>query len=52
MGDAVKSAVCGRRVVIYQYGRSKPSTDEDQAFLNWFKDTFGVKRSVTQRKMD
>ncbi len=28
---------------LYQYGRSKPAHDEEEAFFNWFKDTFGVK---------
>jgi len=28
---------------LYQYGKSKPSTNEREAFSNWFKDTFEIK---------
>lgn len=32
--------------VSYQYGESKPSSDEEEAFANWFSDTFEVKEKV------
>jgi hypothetical protein len=42
--DSVFDLPKNAKLVSVQYGNSKPATTEEEAFYNFFKDTFEVKK--------